>query len=155
TGDYIVRVADSDAEALRRLQLKFGIETVVLDAADENQLKAAMSGMDAVISALTYSLNPSVARVALASGISYFGLTEHVATATAVRNLAKNAKPGQVFMPQCGLAPGFVGIVANHLAKKFESLDSLLLRVGALPEFPTNSLKYNLTWSTDGLINEY
>jgi saccharopine dehydrogenase-like NADP-dependent oxidoreductase len=58
-------------------------------------------------------------------------------------------------MPQCGLAPGFVGIVANHLAQKFETLDSLLLRVGALPEFPTNSLKYNLTWSTDGLINEY
>ena len=29
------------------------------------------------------------------------------------------------------------------------------MRVGALPEFPTNSLKYNLTWSVDGLINEY
>ncbi len=155
SGDYVVRVADSDAEALRRLQVKFGVETVVLDASREDQLLSAMSGMKAVISALTFSLNPTVARVALAAGVSYFDLTEDVATTTAVRVLAESARPGQIFMPQCGLAPGFVGIVANHLAKKFESLDSLLLRVGALPEFPTNSLKYNLTWSTDGLINEY
>lgn len=155
SGDYTVRIADSDPEALRRLHAKFGVETFVLNAANEEQLKQAMKGVTAVISALTFSLNPTVARVALASGISYFDLTEDVATTAVVRSLAVAAKPGQIFMPQCGLAPGFVGIVANHLAQKFESLDSLLLRVGALPEFPTNSLKYNLTWSTDGLINEY
>ena len=155
SGDYVVRVADSDAEALRRLNAKFGVETVTLDASNEQQLLSAMNGMNAVISALTFSLNPLVARVALAAGVSYFDLTEDVATTAAVRLLAQSARPGQIFMPQCGLAPGFVGIVANHLAKKFDSLDSLLLRVGALPEFPTNSLKYNLTWSTDGLINEY
>ena len=155
SGDYVVRVADSDAEALRRLHLKFGVETVVLDATSEQDLLAAMIGVKAVISALTFSLNPTVARAALTAGVSYFDLTEDVATTAAVRDLAASAKVGQIFMPQCGLAPGFVGIAANHLAKKFESLDSLLLRVGALPEFPTNSLKYNLTWSTDGLINEY
>lgn len=153
--DYVVRIADSDAEALRRLHLKFGVETVVLDASSEQDLLAAMSGMKAVISALTFSLNPTVARAALKAGISYFDLTEDVATTATIRDLATSANVGQIFMPQCGLAPGFVGIAANHLAKKFESLDSLLLRVGALPEFPTNSLKYNLTWSTDGLINEY
>jgi saccharopine dehydrogenase-like NADP-dependent oxidoreductase len=155
SGDYVVRVADSDAEALRRLNARFGVETVLLDASREDQLLAAMTGMHAVMSALTFSLNPTVARAALAAGVSYFDLTEDVATTVAVRELASSARPGQIFMPQCGLAPGFVGIVANHLAQKFESLDSLLLRVGALPEFPTNSLKYNLTWSTDGLINEY
>ena len=58
-------------------------------------------------------------------------------------------------MPQCGLAPGFIGIVANHLAGQFQQLDVIQMRVGALPAFPTNSLKYNLTWSVDGLINEY
>lgn len=155
SGEYTVRVADTDAEALRRLKEKLGVETVSLDATDENQLRSAMSGVGLVISALTFSLNPGVARAALASGVSYFDLTEDVATTALVRSLAKSAVPGQILMPQCGLAPGFVGIVANHLAQKFQSLDSLLLRVGALPEFPTNSLKYNLTWSTDGLINEY
>jgi len=59
------------------------------------------------------------------------------------------------FMPQCGLAPGFIGIVAHHLAKGFDSLHDVKMRVGALPAFPTNALKYNLTWSVDGLINEY
>ena len=155
SGDYVVRIADSDAETLRRLHARFGVETVVLDAANEAELMSAMTGVTAVISALTFSLNTTVARVALAAGVSYFDLTEDVATTAAVRELAANARIGQIFMPQCGLAPGFVGIAANHLAKKFEKLDSLLLRVGALPEFPTNSLKYNLTWSTDGLINEY
>ena len=155
TGDYIVRVADSDAEALRRLNAKLGVETLVVDAAREDQLLEAMSGQQAVISALTFTLNPGVARAALAAGCSYFDLTEDVETTHTVRKLSALAKPGQIFMPQCGLAPGFVGIAANHLAQKFDSLDSLMLRVGALPEFPTNSLKYNLTWSTDGLINEY
>jgi saccharopine dehydrogenase-like NADP-dependent oxidoreductase len=155
SGDYQVRVADSDANALKRLHEKLGVDTVVLDASNESQLKSAMNGIQAVISALTFRLNPTVAKVALAQGISYFDLTEDVETTAAVRAMAGSAKPGQILMPQCGLAPGFVGIVANHLANKFEKLDSLLLRVGALPEFPTNSLKYNLTWSTDGLINEY
>lgn len=155
SGDYRVRIGDTDAEALSRLHSKLGVETMVVDAADAGQLATAMNGMHAVISALTFSLNPSVATAALKAGISYFDLTEDVETTAAVRALAAQAKPGQIFMPQCGLAPGFVGIVANHLARRFEALDSLFLRVGALPEFPTNSLKYNLTWSTDGLINEY
>jgi saccharopine dehydrogenase-like NADP-dependent oxidoreductase len=155
SGDYRVRIGDTDVEALSRLQKRLGVETMVVDASNHAHLATAMNGMQAVISALTFSLNPSVARAALAAGISYFDLTEDVETTAVVRTLALQAKPGQIFMPQCGLAPGFVGIVANHLARRFESVDSLLLRVGALPEFPTNSLKYNLTWSTDGLINEY
>ena len=69
------------------------------------------------------------------------------------RTLAKDSKTA--FMPQCGLAPGFVGIAGAALAEEFDELDSLHMRVGALPLFPTNALKYNLTWSTDGLINEY
>jgi saccharopine dehydrogenase-like NADP-dependent oxidoreductase len=70
-----------------------------------------------------------------------------------VRKVAERAKVA--FAPQCGLAPGFISIAANHLAKKFDSVRSLHMRVGALPQFPANALKYNLTWSTDGLINEY
>jgi Saccharopine dehydrogenase C-terminal domain len=70
-----------------------------------------------------------------------------------VRELAANADTA--FIPQCGLAPGFVSIVASDLAKGFEVLDSVRLRVGVLPQYPSNALNYNLTWSTDGVINEY
>ena len=59
------------------------------------------------------------------------------------------------FIPQCGLAPGFITIVAHDLAKGFDALHEVRMRVGALPAFPSNALGYNLTWSTDGVINEY
>ena len=57
--------------------------------------------------------------------------------------------------PQCGLAPGFISIVAHDIASRFDKLDTVRLRVGALPQYPSNALSYNLTWSTDGVINEY
>jgi saccharopine dehydrogenase-like NADP-dependent oxidoreductase len=100
-------------------------------------------------------LNSGIATEAAEAGLSYFDLTEDVETTKVVRTISKKAKAGQVFMPQCGLAPGFVSIAAHHLTKQFEKLDEVRMRVGALPQFPTNELKYNLTWSTDGLINEY
>ena len=59
------------------------------------------------------------------------------------------------FIPQCGLAPGFITIVASDLASHFDELHDVRMRVGALPKFPSNALNYNLTWSTDGVINEY
>jgi saccharopine dehydrogenase-like NADP-dependent oxidoreductase len=58
-------------------------------------------------------------------------------------------------VPQCGLAPGFISIVANDLMGHFEAVETVKMRVGALPVNPANALKYSLTWSTDGLINEY
>ena len=94
-----------------------------------------------------------MAQVAGEAGVHYFDLTEDVATTRAVRAAADSAR--SAFMPQCGLAPGFISVVAAELAKRFESLRDVHMRVGALPQFPVNGLKYNLTWSTDGLINEY
>jgi saccharopine dehydrogenase-like NADP-dependent oxidoreductase len=85
--------------------------------------------------------------------LHYFDLTEDVAVTEAVRKLAAGAN--QVFAPQCGLAPGFISIAANELIQHFDSLRSVKLRVGALPQHPNNVLKYSLTWSTDGVINEY
>lgn len=98
-------------------------------------------------------LNKPVAEAARAAGVHYFDLTEDVATAHTVRDLAEGADTA--FVPQCGLAPGFISILANDMAKRFESLRDVHMRVGALPQYPVNALRYNLTWSTDGLINEY
>ena len=111
------------------------------------------SGHYAVINAGPFFLTEAVARAAVRSGVHYLDLTEDIASARTVRELAAGAD--KALIPQCGLAPGFVSIVANDIADRFESLDTLSMRVGALPEYPTNSLSYNLTWSTDGVINEY
>src|SRR4029077_5029376 len=83
----------------------------------------------------------------------YFDLTEDVETAREIRKLAAEAET--IFAPQCGLAPGFISIAAHDLVQRFEKPHRVRLRVGALPLFPANALKYNLTWSTAGLINEY
>ena len=155
SGDYDVLVGDANAAALKRIAQTTKVRTVRVDAASEPAIRKLLKGRRAVISACSFQVNPGIARAAAATGASYFDLTEDVETSRAIRRIAKGAAAGQVFVPQCGLAPGFVSIAAHHLAQQFEKLDEVRLRVGALPQFPTNEMKYNLTWSTDGLINEY
>ena len=65
------------------------------------------------------------------------------------------ANASTAFVPQCGLAPGFISIAANSLMKEFDHCHHAKLRVGALPQRASNALHYSLTWSTDGVINEY
>ncbi len=155
SGDYRVCVADADQKAFGHLAEQANIETLLLDATDSDKLSHAVREHDSIVSALSYRFNPTVAQLALDSGKSYFDLTEDIQTTRQVRQIAAKAAPGQIFMPQCGLAPGFISILAYHLTRSFAALDTIHMRVGALPKFPSSELRYNLTWSTDGLINEY
>ncbi len=152
SGDYSLTVIDRAPEALARLD-RPGLATRVVDTTDGHALAAALDGHAAVVNALPYHLAITAARAALQAGCHYFDLTEDVAATREIQRLAADAPVA--FMPQCGLAPGFIGIVAHHLAQGFDALHDVKMRVGALPAFPTNALKYNLTWSVDGLINEY
>ena len=153
TGDYTVVVADRAEAQLTRIDKHAAISTLALDIADHTSLVAALRGKFAVLSAAPFNLTGAIAEAALEAGTHYLDLTEDVATTKKVEHLAAGAD--SAFIPQCGLAPGFISIVANDLAKRFDTLDSVRMRVGALPQYPSNALNYNLTWSTDGLINEY
>jgi saccharopine dehydrogenase-like NADP-dependent oxidoreductase len=155
SGDYRVTAGDTDAAALARLAESAGVATRKISAADGRALAKEMKGFDAVVSACSFAVNPIIAEAAKKSGISYFDLTEDRETTRKVSAIAQKCADGQIFMPQCGLAPGFVSIAAHDLSLQFEKIDEVRMRVGALPQFPTNEMKYNLTWSTDGLINEY
>jgi saccharopine dehydrogenase-like NADP-dependent oxidoreductase len=152
TGDYQVTLADRAAEALAACHVP-GVATLALDVADRAALDAALKGKWAVMSAAPYHLTVKIAEAARAAGVNYLDLTEDVASTKRVMALSEGAPT--VMIPQCGLAPGFISIVAADLAARFESLHDLRLRVGALPKYPSNALNYNLTWSTDGVINEY
>ena len=152
SGDYAVTVVDRSGAALARLS-GTGVQTRIAETSEPSELLAALRGQDAVVNALPYHLATLAATQALQAGCHYFDLTEDVAATRAIQDLARGA--ATAFMPQCGLAPGFIGIVAHHLAQSFDTLHEVKMRVGALPAFPTNALKYNLTWSVDGLINEY
>ena len=150
SGDYDVTVADRDAAALSSIQR---VRTLQLDVTDPAALQRALAGQWAVLSAAPFQLTIQIARAAREAGVHYLDLTEDVASTQQIRALAEGAETA--FIPQCGLAPGFISIVAADLASKFERLDTVRMRVGALPAYPSNALNYNLTWSTDGVINEY
>jgi len=157
-GDYTVHVADVNPAAARSVVDAHGLpnlEAHSFDARDPAALEAHLRRhpADAIISSLPFYCNVLVAEVAKKVGAHYFDLTEDVAVTRAVRKLAEGSKQG--FVPQCGLAPGFISIAANALIQHFDEIRSVKLRVGALPQHPNNALKYSLTWSTDGLINEY
>ncbi len=153
TGDYEVTVADFDEKNLAKFSGQKGINTQQLDFSDEAAIIKAMEGKFAALSAAPHQFNGFIAKAAAKAEVHYLDLTEDVESTRLVKELAENAK--SAFIPQCGLAPGFISIAAHGLASKFDTLNEVCLRVGALAEFPTNALKYNLTWSTDGLINEY
>lgn len=153
TGDYAVTVGDSVRAQLDRLHTRLPVETVEIDVADRGALDGALAGRFAVLSAVPYYLTVGIAEAARDAGVHYLDLTEDVASTRSIKQLAEGARTALI--PQCGLAPGFISIVAHDLARRFETLDSVRMRVGALPQFPSNALNYNLTWSTDGVINEY
>jgi saccharopine dehydrogenase-like NADP-dependent oxidoreductase len=161
TGDYEVTVADHDPLALERVVGTAPVRLLKLDVdRDIQHLTAELRLMAdgrraAVLSACSFDVNPFIALAAMEAGVSYFELTEDVETTRRVRELAADAADDQIFMPQCGLAPGFIGILGASMRNKFDRLDALKMRVGALPEYPHNHLMYHLTWSTDGVINEY
>ncbi len=153
SGDYHVTVADISDDALAKMPKYDNVKTVNLDVLDQAALDAEMTGKFAVLSAAPYQITKYIAEGAVRNSVHYFDLTEDVACTRLVKELAKKADVALI--PQCGLAPGYISIVAYDIAKRFERLQNVHLRVGALPKIPSNALKYNLTWSTDGLINEY
>jgi len=153
SGDYAVTVVDRSQHQLDRLETSAAITKIAADITQRDTLRKILAGKFAVLSAAPYHATRLIAEAAKAAGAHYLDLTEDVASTRAVKQLAAGARTA--FIPQCGLAPGFITIVASDLCKHFDELNDVRMRVGALPKFPSNALNYNLTWSTDGVINEY
>jgi len=158
SGSYKVHLGDIDGAAAQAVVCAHDTGNIVAFALDATHAVAlarhlAEHPVDAVISSLPYYCNLGVAQAARKARIHYFDLTEDVDVTRSVRTLAAGAD--QAFVPQCGLAPGFISIAAAELITHFDALRAVKLRVGALPQHPNNVLKYSLTWSTEGLINEY
>ncbi len=152
-GDYDVSIFDSSESQLARIQGHARLSKSHLDVADPVALKAAIDQHQIVVNSAPFHLTESIARAAAHAGAHYIDLTEDVASTRAVRTLSVNGN--STFIPQCGLAPGIVSILAADIARGFEELDTVKLKVGALPRYPSNALSYNLTWSPEGVVNEY
>jgi saccharopine dehydrogenase-like NADP-dependent oxidoreductase len=138
---------DMAVNHLKKCRLK------LFDFHNRTKLKRFMDELDAVVSAAPFYLNKTIADVCQEVGVAYFDLTEDVDTTQFIRQISVNADV--VLMPQCGLAPGVINIIGGALGKQFPTVRYLELRVGALPLYASNSMKYYLSWNTAGLINEY
>lgn len=157
SNDYAIYLADTQSNNphVKRLGDLPNFTYLCIDACDDKALLDVIRKhhIEALVSSLPYYHNTRVAKIAAAAQINYFDLTEDIQTTQSVTEIAKHSK--STFVTQCGLAPGFISIVANHLMSNFPTLDTVKMRVGALPINISNALQYSLTWSTDGLINEY
>ncbi len=165
-GGYRVTLADRDEANLRtaaaniaqlREHVKHPVElsTTKIDASDKAQVRAALTGQDYVICMLPFNLVAGVAEMANELGVNYFDVTEDVAATEGVKKIADSGRARVALVPQCGLAPGYIAIAAYDLARDFAEIHDLTLRVGALPQYTTRALKYNVTWSASGVVNEY
>lgn len=153
--DYEVRLGDLRPAAAAAVVAELGRgEAFPEPTNDEAALGRALKGVEAVVSAAPFTENRRIAAAAARLGVHYVDLTEDVQVTRFVKELADKGG-SSAFLPQCGVAPGFITLVGMHLVRQFDRVDTLTLRVGALPDQPNNRLKYNLTWSTEGLVNEY
>src|SRR5580692_5137157 len=130
-----------------RLQGLSNCQYVKLDASQPHLIATFLKGhaVQIIISSLPYYCNIPIAQLAAEHHLHYFDLTEDVKTTETVQALSKHTE--KAFVPQCGLAPGFISIVANDLMRHFPQLDTVKMRVGALPNNTSNALQYSLTWS--------
>ena len=123
SGDYVVTLIDRDQQALDRMAEEIGgaVAGVALDIDAGADLAVALAGHYAVLSAAPFHLTTKIAAAAFAAGAHYLDLTEDVASTRIVRDIARESP--KAFIPQCGLAPGFVSIAAHAIASRFETLD--------------------------------
>ena len=144
------KVSGYDIHAPRE-ELPFTVKDT--DLTSHDNMVSEFGKVDAVLSCLPYHLNVGIAQAAHDAGIHYFDLTEDVPTTNAIIELSKTAKG--LMAPQCGLAPGFVGIVGASQIASFDKCRAVRMRVGALPQHPTGLLGYAFNWSPEGVVNEY
>lgn len=157
TGDYHVFLGDVRSESvnLNEEDTTGPLQRVILDVTQPKTVEKMIKkeSIQTVVACLPFFHNIELADLARALNLHYFDLTEDVQVSETIKTLSQNAP--SAFVPQSGLAPGFINIVANDMIRHFDRVESVLLCAGALPQQPHNALKYALTWSTEGLINEY
>jgi lysine 6-dehydrogenase len=154
-----VTVADVDEGRARAVaeSVKDGrVHSARVDVTDHARTVELMRGHDAAISCVTYFHNLGLARAAIEAGTNFCDLGGNNAVVDAELALDAEARDVRVnIIPDCGLAPGMVSVLAAHGAARFSRLDELHIRVGGLPQNPKPPLDYQIVFSVEGLINEY
>jgi len=154
-----VTVGDIRLEDARRLAKVIGsskIKPIQVDVTNSTRVFREIKGSACAIGSTTYSHNLLLTKACIQARTNFCDLGGNIYVVDAQRILNLQAKKaGVTIIPDCGLAPGMVNVLAYHWAKEFDSVDRLKIRVGGLPHQPKNLLNYQLVFSVQGLINEY
>ena len=152
-------VADHDIKRAVDVASKVAADRVEPRSIDAGNYAAAvelMRGHDAVISCVNYWYNEHLSRAAIETKANFCDLGGNNYVVDKQLALDAEAKAAGInIIPDCGLAPGMVSVLAMHGASHFDQLDELHIRVGGLPQDPQPPLDYQLVFSVEGLINEY
>ena len=158
-GVELVTVADVDegrARAVAETLRDARVRPAHVDVEDRARVVELMRGHDSALSCVTYFHNLSLARAAVEAGTHFCDLGGNNAVVDSELALDAEARQAGVnIIPDCGLAPGMVSVLAAHGAARFEELDEIHIRVGGLPQQPRPPLDYQIVFSVEGLINEY
>lgn len=154
-----VTVADFDLKKAEAVAEQIGTDRITahhVDAGNQSDVARLMAHHDAAISCVNYWYNESLSRAAIDTNTHLCDLGGNNYVVDSQLALDEEAKAAGVsIIPDCGLAPGMVSILAMHGAAKFDTVDEIHIRVGGLPQDPQLPLNYQLVFSVEGLINEY
>lgn len=154
-----IGVFDIDEQLAKDIAEKYGASKAVsgkLDAGDVEAARDILNDYDAAVSCVTYKYNPGLTRAAIDAHchlVDLGGNNDVVRTQLEMNDEA--AAAGVVIIPDCGLAPGMVSIMAMDGYQKLTKVDSIKIRVGGLPQSARPPLNYQMVFSAEGLINEY
>lgn len=157
--DAQIMVVDSNRAQLDTIGSRFNdsrISVIKADVGNTDELAYLMSGADVVISCVTYKFNYDLSKAAIEAGASFCDLGGNEDIVRRQFLLDEMAREKNVaVIPDCGLAPGIVSLLAAAAYEEFDEVNQIKLRVGGLPIEPKVPLDYALFFSTEGLINEY
>jgi lysine 6-dehydrogenase len=154
-----VGVFDIDSQLAIKVAEQYGngrATAQALDAGNESAVESALRGYASAMSCVTYKYNPGITRSAIKAGchlVDLGGNNDAVRTQLALD--AEAARAGVIIVPDCGLAPGMVAVLAADAVSRLDVTSSLRIRVGGLPQNPRPPLNYQMVFSAEGLINEY
>ncbi len=155
-----VRLADQRVDRLPAfLQSYIGkgrLTTIQLDVKDTTAVAAAMAGVQSVMCALPYYLNLPMTEAAIVAGAHFCDLGGNTEIVQQQQRLTASAEAkGVTVVPDCGLAPGMVNILAQLGIDRCDSVDSVRIFVGGLPQHPEGPLNYQIVYSIEGVLDYY
>ncbi|HET7551027.1 MAG TPA: saccharopine dehydrogenase C-terminal domain-containing protein [Gemmatimonadaceae bacterium] len=127
-----------------------------LDVRDKEATLALMRESEAVMSAIPYYFNGDLAKLAVQAGTNFCDLGGNTEIVLEQRKLdAKAKEKGLSVIPDCGLAPGMVNILAQYGIEQMDEVESVKIYVGGLPQHPEPPLNYQIVYSLEGVLDYY